>query len=44
MLGRLYGDWAHIPGGGDVRITLNANDHRALTSGGLPVEARLRLE
>lgn len=43
-LGRLYGDWVHIPTGGEVRVTLNANDHRALASGGHPVEARLTLD
>ena len=43
-LGRLYGEWVHIPTGGDVRVTLNANDHRTLTADGQPVEARLHLD
>lgn len=46
--GRLYGPWHHIaalPPGGDVeiKVTLNANDHRALTLNGAEISATTTL-
>lgn len=43
-LGRLYGDWIHLgrelePGEHEVRVTLNANDHRDYAIDGQVVEA-----
>ena len=43
-ISRLYGDWYHFDGdlgGGDheVRVELNANDHRPYVSGGEPIDA-----
>ena len=44
---RLYGSWMHIatlPAGVvEILVTLNANDHRLLSVGGMPVEARVLL-
>jgi len=44
-IARLYGAWFHIgslpTGGADIRVTLNANDHREIMVGGKAVEARL---
>jgi hypothetical protein len=40
---RVYGDWIHIPtlpsGGNEIRVTLNANDHRPLFVGTRAVSA-----
>jgi len=40
---RLYGPWTHLPSLPDGRVhlevTLNANDHRTLSVGGLPIHA-----
>lgn len=47
---RLYGPWFHLAslpkGAAELRVTLNANDHRPLAVGGVPLaaEARLPLE
>lgn len=43
-VGRLYGEWFHVgddlaPGEHEVRVTLNANDHRDYTRDGEVVEA-----
>ena len=44
---RLYGPWMHIAtlpeGVVEILVTLNANDHRLLSVGGMPVEARVLL-
>lgn len=44
---RLYGPWMHfatLPEGEvEILVTLNANDHRLLSVGGVPVEARVLL-
>ncbi len=44
---RLYGSWMHIAtlpeGVVEILVTLNANDHRLLSVGGMPVEARAML-
>ena len=46
-IARLYGPWMHIgtlpEGGAEILVTLNANDHRLLSVGGVPVEARVLL-
>ena len=47
-IARLYGPWLHIgslpPGKATVRVTLNANDHRALAVDGRPVAAETVVE
>lgn len=47
-LGRVYGPWVHLDGlpEGDVeiRVTLNANDHRALAVEASPLEATVTVE
>ena len=46
-LGRFYGPWLHLPAqepGTEVRVTLNANDHRLLAVGGDRVEETLMLD
>lgn len=44
---RLYGPWMHLAtlpeGVVEILVTLNANDHRLLSVGGMPVEARVLL-
>lgn len=43
-IGRVYGPWVHLDRtGGELRVTLNANDHRPLSVEGTPVEAVLTL-
>ncbi|MYA87235.1 MAG: hypothetical protein F4X97_02060 [Boseongicola sp. SB0662_bin_57] len=46
-IARLYGPWMHIgalpEGRAEIRVTLNANDHRLLSVDGVPVEARVLL-
>lgn len=46
-IARLYGPWMHIgtlpEGDVEIRVTLNANDHRLLSMGGMPVEAKVLL-
>ncbi|MXX89174.1 MAG: hypothetical protein F4213_10190 [Boseongicola sp. SB0677_bin_26] len=46
-IARLYGSWMHIgtlpEGEVEIRVTLNANDHRLLSVDGVPVEARVLL-
>lgn len=40
---RAYGPWVHlsgiVPGEVDIRVTLNANSHEQLATGGTPIEA-----
>ena len=43
-IGRFYSPWVHVAEGGEVRVTLNANDHRALAVDGAPVEVMLNLQ
>lgn len=42
-LGRLYGAWMHLDslpkGDVEVQVTLNTNDHRPMSVGGLPISA-----
>ncbi len=43
-LARLYARWMHIPalpGGAEVKVSLNTNSHSALLVGGQPVEAKI---
>lgn len=43
---RLYGEWVHIgvlPENAKVEVTLNSNDHRALSVEGQPISAELTL-
>ena len=47
MVARLYGNWFHLPdpgpGAHDVRVTLNANDHRDYALDGVPIAAVTRI-
>lgn len=44
---RAYGEWVHLAnlpqGEIEVRVTLNANDHRQMADGTVPIEATLRI-
>ena len=46
-IARLYGPWMHIgtlpEGEVEILVTLNANDHRLLSVGGMPVVAKVLL-
>ena len=46
-IGRLYGPWYHIselsPGQHEIRVTLNANDHRDYTVNGEVISASAKL-
>jgi hypothetical protein len=46
-IGRVYGEWFHLaslePGDHEVRIALNANDHRALSAGGELIEGTVMI-
>ena len=45
--GRLYGEWLHLPalpsGDIEIKVTLNANDHRVYSVDGVPVSALLNV-
>lgn len=47
-LGRVYGDWVHLDrlpeGAVELEVTLNANDHRPLAVGDLPISATALIE
>lgn len=46
-IARLYNNWYHLkdltPGEHTIQITLNANNHQALTFGGEPLQASVRI-